>query len=255
VLIGLLITHLTAAGRTESKIAANMISNAEAAAAADGAIAEAIFYLTHTDERLRWAADGNVHAVKIGTSSVSLRLSDESGRINPNLASDAVMAALLREIGVEPSRAERLAAAIGGWHDVVRQSRPGGGGASDYQAAGLDYGPPGTPIEDIEELGRIVGMSPDILAALRPHLSLWNPAEFPNTAVSDRIVARVVDQVAQTTGTILQRPAPSTRLTLGIVATAKAPSGASVTRHAVVRVGPGLEKGYQVVVWDTAAVD
>jgi hypothetical protein len=38
-----------------------------------------------------------------------------------------------------------------------------------------------------------------------------------------------------------------------IVAIGKVPSGASFTRRAVVRVGPGLEKGYQILAWDTEA--
>jgi general secretion pathway protein K len=246
VVIGLLIAHLTAAGRTETKIAGNM----EAAAAADGGVAAAIFYLSQTDDRLRWAVDGVVHTIKIGSAAVSVRCWNEAGKINPNRASDALMSALLQETGVPPSRAETLAAAIGGWHDPVRQARPGGGGPGDYSAAGLDYGPPGSPIEDVGELSRVLGMTPNLAAALRPHLSLWNQSEFPVMTYSDVVVRRAVEQMAKTVGMTAQQPVQATSLTVSIVATGRMPSGASFSRRAIVEIGPGLEKGYRTLAWD-----
>jgi len=253
VVIGLLITHLTATGRSEAKIAANMISNAEAATAADGGIAEAIFYLSQSDDRLRWATDGRAHAVKIGSAMVSVRCWSESGKINPNLASDALMSALLREMGVPASEAETLAAAIGGWHDLDRQSRPGGGGPSAYSAAGLNYGPPGSPIEKINELSRVLGMTPDLFAALRPHLSLWNQVAVPAAPFADEIVARAVGHVANQVSTGSPQMGPS--ITADIVAIGKASSGASFVRHAVVVIGPEQAKGYRILVWDTGSED
>jgi hypothetical protein len=41
-------------------------------------------------------------------------------------------------------------------------------------AAGLDHGPPAEPLESLSELGR-VRMTPDILAAIWPHLTLHGP--------------------------------------------------------------------------------
>jgi len=248
VVIGLLITHLTATGRIEAKIARNMISNAEAAAAADGGIAAAIFNLSQPDDRLRWASDGGAHVVKIGSAMVSVRCWNESGKINPNLASDALMGALLQEMGVPASKAATLAAAIGGWHDPTRQALPGGGGPSEYSAAGLNYGPPGTQIEKITELGRVLGMTPDLFAALRPHLSLWNQAAFPAVAYSDEIVSRAVGHMVTTVSTTAPQM-PS--MTATIVATGKTSSGTSFIRRAVVEIGSGLEKGYRILAWDT----
>src|SRR5690348_7085676 len=46
VLIGFIVTHLSASGRTEIRIAGNLVANSAAQAAADGAIYEAIFNLS-----------------------------------------------------------------------------------------------------------------------------------------------------------------------------------------------------------------
>src|SRR5260370_33283326 len=59
---------------------------------------------------------------------------------------------------------------------------------AEYRAAGLDYAPPGSPLETVDELRRVRGMTADLLAALRPHLTLFGPAE-PNPASADPIVA------------------------------------------------------------------
>lgn len=255
VVIGLLITHLTAMGRTDVKIAANMISHAQAAAAADGGIAVALFHLSQTDAQARWVADGSPHQVKIGSASVMVRGFDELGKVNPNLASEGLMSALLQATGVEASKADMLATAISSWHDLVRQSKPGGVGANDYAAAGLDYGPPGTEIEKIDELGRVLGMTPAILSALRPHLSLWNRLEIPLRKGADPLVVQAIDQISNKQGNTLLLQPQLQRLTVSIEAISKTSSGASFTRHAVVEVGPGLKNGYQILAWDQGLGD
>jgi general secretion pathway protein K len=59
---------------------------------------------------------------------------------------------------------------------------------AEYQAAGLDYRPPGAPLETLDELGRVLGMTPAILATIRPYLTLYGPPQ-PNPATADPIVA------------------------------------------------------------------
>ena len=86
-LIAFLVLHLTASGRTEIRIADNLVDNAVAAAAADGAISQAIFNQSNPKPEQRWPLDGTAHQLTIGNSRVVVRLEDEASRINPNLAS------------------------------------------------------------------------------------------------------------------------------------------------------------------------
>src|SRR5438874_4375573 len=99
VLIAFIVAHVTAAGRTEIRIAGNLAANAAAQAAADGAIYQAIFKLSEPRPDQRWVADSGVHELRIGESRIALRIEDEAGRINPNLASAALLAALLQAVG------------------------------------------------------------------------------------------------------------------------------------------------------------
>src|SRR6516162_4575860 len=84
VLIGFIVAHLTASGRTEIRIAGNLVANSASQAAADGAIFEAIFNLSDPQPEQRWPADGTPRQIIVGSSRVILRIEDEASWINPS---------------------------------------------------------------------------------------------------------------------------------------------------------------------------
>jgi general secretion pathway protein K len=252
VLIAFVVLHLTASGRTEIRIADNLVDNAVTGAAADGAIAEAIFNLSNPQPDQRWPLDGAAHLLSIGDSRVIVRLEDEAARINPSLASPAMIEALLRAVGSDPDTAHRLAAAIGDWVGSAQTPRPQAALLADYRAAGLDYGPPGSPLESLGELGRVVGMTPELLAELRPHLTMFGPAE-PNPGEADPVVAAALAQISQMAQAAAPiNPTPADALTVRIIAAALGPGNARITRTAIARVGPSLPEGYVVLAWGSA---
>ncbi len=249
VLIAFVILHMTASGRTEIRIADNLVDNAVTGAAADGAIAEAIFNLSSPQPDQRWPLDGAAHLLTIGDSRVLVRLENEAARINPNLASPILLEALLRAVGTDPDAARRLTAAIADWVGTAENSRPQAALLAEYQAAGLDYGPPGSPLETLGELGRVLGMTPALLAKLRPHLTLFGPAE-PDPTAADPVVAAALAQISQQDqGASPVNVEPADVLTVRIIAAALGPGNARVTRTAIVRVGPSLPQGYVVLAW------
>ncbi len=252
VLIAFVVLHLTASGRTEIRIADNLVDNAVAGAAADGAIAEAIFNLSNPQPQQRWPLDGTAHQLAIGDSRVVVRLEDEAARINPNLAAPPLIEALLRAVGSNRDSARRLAAAIADWVGSTQTPRPQEALLAEYRAAGLDYGPPGSPLESLGELGRVLGVTPALLAALRPHLTLFGPAE-PDPSEADPVVAAALAQIPQTAQAAAPVGAtPADVLTVRIVAAGFGPGNARITRIAVVRVGSSLPQGYAVLAWGNA---
>ncbi len=121
VLVDFLVLHMTASGRTEIRIADNLVANAVAAAAADGAIAEAIFNLSDPRPEQRWPLDGPPRILAVGECPVVVRLEDEASRINPNLAAPELMAALLQVLGSDPNAAQHIAAATGPTGSALRR--------------------------------------------------------------------------------------------------------------------------------------
>ena len=248
VLIAFIVVHISSNGRTEIRIAGNLVANAVAEAAADGAIFEAIFYLSDPRSDQRWPVDAITREVVVGNSRVTVELQDEAWWINPNWAPPALVEALLRATGSDPESSRRLAIAVSEWVGSVAEARPHGMVLADYRAAGLDYGPPGAPIETLDELARVLGMTPAILAAIRPHLTLFGPPQ-PSTASADPIVAAALADAAQAVSAPSVAQPPPDVLTTRITATAFGSHNARAVRSAIVRIGPALPRGYEVLAW------
>jgi general secretion pathway protein K len=257
VLIGFIVAHLTASGRTEMRIAGNLVANSASQAAADGAIFEAIFNLSDPQPEQRWPVDGTPRQVVVGTSRVILRVEDEGSWVNPSTASPGLLEALLRVTGSEPETARRIATAISEWVGSATVPRPQDALVAEYRAAGLDYGPPSAPFESLGELGRVLGMTPAVMMAIRPHLTLFGPPE-PNPATTDPVVAAALALPSASgsanTGQPIQRgvAAPPDALTVRITALASGPGSARMTRTAVVRTGATLPQGYAVLAWSSS---
>jgi hypothetical protein len=94
-------------------------------------------------------------------------------------------------------------------------------------------------------------MTPDLAAAAKPHLSLWTLSEIPSASTTDPIVAKAIQLASQSSAAIVPPDLQQMRRqTVTIHSTAKTSLGAEYAREAVLRVGPGLTKGYQILVWD-----
>jgi general secretion pathway protein K len=248
VLIAFIVAHLTASGRTEIRIARNLAANAVAEAAADGAISAAIFNQLDPNADQRWPLNGGAHQLAIGNTRVMVQLEDEAGRINPSSAAAPLLEALLRTTGSDPESARRLALAIGQWVGSTPAAQPQNVQA-EYLAAGLDYGPPGEPFETLDELGRVLGVTPAVLAAIRPHLTLFGPPQ-PSPASADPVVAAALATIAQPAAVPPQPNQPQAELlTVRITATASGQDNARVSKTAIVRVGTMLQGGYAVLAW------
>ena len=258
VLIAFIVARMTASGRTEIRIAENLRADAAAEAADDGAIYSAIFNQLDPNPDERWPLNGRSRELTIGSSRVMVQLEDEAGRINPSTASPALLEALLRTTGSDAESARRLAAAIGDWVGaaaVAPGARTQNAVPADSRAAGLDYGPPGEPFETLDELGRVLGMTPAVLAAIRPHLTLFGPAQ-PNAQTADPVVAAALAATQQGPQALVpgNQPPPD-MLLVRITATAFGPSNARVSKSAIVRVGTMLLGGYVVLAWRAGTFD
>ena len=252
VLVALIVIHLTAAGRSELRIAGNLAANAAAQAAADDAVYRAIFNLFDPRPDERWLLDGNTHEITVGDSRIIVRLDDEAARVNPNTAAPALTKALLGIVADNREQAEDVAAAIAEWVGAKKGPQPLSASNADYRAAGLRYGPPGEPLQSIDELGRVRGMTPGLLAALRPHLSLFAPA-VPSAERADPVVAKAIADAARTAAPTPSFPAvESTRVMIARIATtASGPGNATANRLAIARVGLGDPRGYAMLVWES----
>jgi general secretion pathway protein K len=249
-LLALLTAQVTGPARSEARIAANLRAAAVAQAAADGAVHEAVLRVLQGAWNPR---DGIVRQVRIGAAVVALRLEDESGKINPNASPRPVLAGLIRAVGVDAPTASVLAARIMDWRSPISASLAGGGPkAAPYQAAGLDYGPPGRPFACLQELRLVAGMTPDLYARIAPFLSVYQEGTVNQDVAAPAASAALDDaRLSQTT-----EPPPglhSENRLIRVRAEAVVPGGARAGRAAVVRLLAAPEPGtlpFHILTWD-----
>jgi len=152
---------------------------------------EHVMFLMSAANDPRFKADGVVRAMRIGQTAVLVRIENESDRVNVNTASGVLLRALVIEVGGAPAVADRLAAAILDWRTSGINPRPVGAKAPEYRAAGLAYGPPGTPFQSVAELKDVFGMTPVLFERLAPHLTVLTDGD-PDMSTRDPFVARAL---------------------------------------------------------------
>jgi general secretion pathway protein K len=168
VLLALLATQITAAGRSELQLAANLREAASAEAAADGGVFMAVFHVLD-GPAARWDADGSLHETSQGRFRLQVRIEDENGKINPNTAPQDLLAGLLSAEGADPSTSQSIARAIVDWRSPGNAQIK----VQQYRSAGRGLAPDGLPFRTVAELGNVLGMTPELLARVTPHLSVY----------------------------------------------------------------------------------
>jgi general secretion pathway protein K len=243
VLIALVLSQLLASGRTATQLAMNMRSAAMSRAAADGAIAEAVFHLLGHGGV--WAADGSEHDLAIGTAIVTVRVSSLGGKVNPNLASTALLAGLFQAAGLASRQAETLAEAVIAWRSPAATQQETDANRSAYRQAGLPYGPPGRSFSAVGELGNVIGMTPRLLMILAPQLSLYQSGD-PNPALAAPLVRQALTlsgQAGAQTGVY-----EGNFLVVMIEAKARGPGQTMAQRRAIVRLaGDQAKVPYEIL--------
>ena len=236
-LLALLGAHITAAARQAASLSLLLHGAARAGALADGLVEEAIFRLLDPSPH-GWQADGVPRQVRLGGGTGEVVVLDHGGRINPSLATPQLLAALLQGDGMEKGRAMRLAAAIVDWRSVGEVTSPGGAKTPQYRAAGLPYGPPGEAFRSPEELGLVLGMTPEVLARLAPHLSVWTHGRI-KLEHADPVVVHAVEEIrSDGIGQLQQVPESEMAPLVAEIVARVTLREAQAERHVVVRFDP-----------------
>jgi general secretion pathway protein K len=173
-LLSVLAVGFASNARTELLIVRNQIEAARARAIAEAGISLAILEMTRADQALRWIADGREHVMAYGESRILIRVQDEAGKVDINVAPDELLDGLFRSVGVDGVSASRLVDAIADWKDPDDLRRLSGAEAADYRAAGLPYAPRNGPFLAVDELRLVLGMTPALFARIWPFVTVYS---------------------------------------------------------------------------------
>jgi general secretion pathway protein K len=182
-------------------------------------------------------------------AKATVTIASESGKVNPNTASQQMLAALMTAVGAAPSQAAAVSHAMLDWRQSDDNDQTGPARKiAQYRAARLDYAPPGAPFESLDEIQRVLGMTPDLFRRLKPNLSIYQTGD-PDIATALPAVAKAL----RTLNLPPQPPNADVTQVVSIVARVTTDRGGHFLRHAVVRIDPPQSQTYGILAWDTEA--
>lgn len=264
--------------RGEAQIARNLLSTAQAQAQADAGVQRAWFELMRPPTDLqRWQGNGLVHEFALDGGDLRVTIGDESGKIDLNFASDALLKGLFMSVGLSEEASGALLDAVLDWRDADKLRRLHGAEEDDYRGAGKNYVPPNVPFETVDELQRLLVMTPQLYRKLAPTLTVYSRQPGVNTAVATREVLLAIPGVnpAMVEQYLVQRQTllasdqkappfsgagPFSSVPSGIAAYSvrsevKRADGTAYVRQAVARLTQDPKRPVTVLAWGTGEVE
>ena len=261
----------TMTARMDQLEAYTILSGTQARLAAEAGLNMAVVSLRDPNEETRMIPDGRGYLIEFEGIQIEVRVTDERGKLNINLATEETLVNLFTANGVESSEAETLAAAVADWVDADEIERLNGAELSAYEAAGLTVGPANRSFVMIEEVLQVLGMSYDLYLKIEPGITVYSDSGQPDPAYApeESLVALpdmseedarnfVEDRHSQDSLSDLDLSLPSGEvamakgrgLTYSILAKATLPNGIWDQVEATVRLGGGADgKPYRVLRW------
>ena len=257
--------------RTETLVARNAVSAAQAEAMANGAVHRALYETykpaVNTDT---WKADGNERQWEKNGTKIRIVMMDESGKIDINTSSDELLKGLFLSIGVDAGKTEQLLDAVLDWRDTDSLPRPNGAESDAYRAAGLKHEPANAPFDAVEQLQQVLGISTDIYLRIAPLITIHSKQTGINTLVAPRGVlmaipgadpAQVDAYIEQRSQSLVsaQTPQPfpagaaftsaATNSVINVHAEAQMPDGVVFVREAVARRSGEVKRPVAFLSW------
>jgi general secretion pathway protein K len=256
IILAAVAASIIATSRSETRIAHMRYLATRRDAIADGAINIALLRLLDPTPALQPPVDGTPFAIDFAGWTVSMRAADEVGKIDLNLAQEALLRRLLVAVGVDPTTSAGLVDKILDWRENGIGRRLNGAKAADYRDAGFAYGPRGGPFESVAELQLVMGMTPALFARIAPSLTVysqtpWVDPQFSSPdvlaallgpgapAISQAIEARAAGQH----GTVM--PGHAFEIDAGFDGVGRS----GVTRTAIIRLTGSQQRPFFVYRW------
>lgn len=195
VLLSLIALNISATSRLELKLAANLVEAATVRQTTDAGINWALWSLMQTNTG-DWLADGSQRTLELDNTAVQVAITDEQGKIGLNNANPLLLQGLFLAAGVDQDEAVALADAIQDWRDTDQLRRLYGAESEEYLAAGLPE-PANRPFERMEELRKVLGMTPELYAQVKPALTLYSERAQINPLVAPRQVLLALPGVSE----------------------------------------------------------
>ena len=192
VLLALIAASVTATSRTETRLAHNLVANAEAQALAEAGVHRAVLGLGAAAPEQQLRIDGTPYRLVFAGGEVVLTIRDEGGKIDLNRAPDALIKGLFTAVGLGPDASAALVDAIVDYRDANHARRLNGAEDSDYRAQGRPHGAKDAPFEAVDELLHVLGMTPELYEQVAPAFTVHSRRRRVDPTTAPELVLRAL---------------------------------------------------------------
>jgi general secretion pathway protein K len=135
--------------------------------------------------------------IQAGGFMVTVAVRPEHRKVDLNYADANLLAILFRAGGADQDTAQALAAAVEDWRDGDDLLHLNGAERSQYEEAGLKYGPANAFFQSIDELRLVRGVTEPLFACLKPEITVFSQRQgidIDNAAPMIRTAAGLNEQ-------------------------------------------------------------
>jgi general secretion pathway protein K len=200
IVLGAIAAEVAATARTETNIVLNIRARTAARYAAEsGIVAGAariealldstpsplaqIYLFRQLDARLASLAN-----VDVGAARFTVAVADLNARLDLNAADEGTLHNFFRQF-TTAGNTDAVVDAIEDWVDQDSVTRPHGAEVQDYAAAHSRYVPRNGPLQHVEELTRIRGVSPALALAVAPYVTVWGDGLVNVNSAPEQVLA------------------------------------------------------------------
>ena len=186
VLLTIVSSTLALLARSENLEARTLFDGSHARMGALAGFQRAVYEMRNPDLETKWIPDGRTYQFPLDDITVTVSLTDETGKLDMNSATPELMIRLFMGHGLDQAQAEQLADAIQDWRDPDDAVRPLGAEADAYESAGFSWVPPNGPFGTVEELQQVIGMTYELYERIEPGITVFSGRGNINAAFAPR---------------------------------------------------------------------
>ncbi len=136
--------------------------------------------------------DDSVRSISFASNgyNVSIETAREAGKLDINLASEAMLEAFFAFQGLDQQEAARLAARVADWRDADDLPRPNGAERLDYARARNGERIGNRPFYAIEELSLVLDMPEEIVRCAAPAMTIFGDGDLPDPDLLQEVYGR-----------------------------------------------------------------
>jgi general secretion pathway protein K len=247
-LLAVISTAFVVTVRSHTLIARNVVYNSKAGYIADGMVKFSALQLVTENSDRKSNLSGETRFCQWSRNViVGIRIQDQGGLVDLNIASPDLILALFRGVSLSPSEASDLMAALQDYRDPDLKNVTGGVEPVTYP--GKVFGPKNGPFAIIEELDQLPGMNNALFKQLMPLVTVHSQQTgFDLTRAPKTLISALGGNSAA--DLLLARfSSPSAYKIFAIDAVVETKQNAHYFRHAIVALVLQPDRPFAILSW------